>query len=172
MLYGDDDTLFFVDSISELLQDFDPSLPYIITGMGLTQKTLANSDFDPSLPYIITGMGLTQKTLANSQCSDHVVRQDLLQWVCIVFRVLWSVSLHRCISSVAKALLDASVQKQLDKCQGAMKVFGLALSMCQIGDTQPFCHRSQCTILRPEHSAHNVSKTSKLVPTCVFRFSS
>ncbi|DBA79457.1 TPA: hypothetical protein ACH3X2_007729 [Trebouxia sp. C0005] len=31
LLYGDDDTLFFVDSVSELLQDFDPSLPYVIT---------------------------------------------------------------------------------------------------------------------------------------------
>lgn len=31
MLYGDDDTLFFIDSVSELLQDFDPSLPYVIT---------------------------------------------------------------------------------------------------------------------------------------------
>ena len=35
MLYGDDDTLFFIDSVTELLQDFDPSLPYFITGMGL-----------------------------------------------------------------------------------------------------------------------------------------
>lgn len=34
MLYGDDDTLFFIDSVSELLQDFDPSLPYFISGMG------------------------------------------------------------------------------------------------------------------------------------------
>ena len=33
MLYGDDDTLYFVDSVSDLLQDFDPSLPYFITGM-------------------------------------------------------------------------------------------------------------------------------------------
>ena len=41
MLYGDDDTLFFIDSVSELLQDFDPSLPYMITGMGLPQKALA-----------------------------------------------------------------------------------------------------------------------------------
>lgn len=40
MLYGDDDTLFFIDSVSELLQDFDPSLPYIITGMGLLRENL------------------------------------------------------------------------------------------------------------------------------------
>lgn len=32
MLYGHDDTFFFVDSVLELLQDFDPALPYIITG--------------------------------------------------------------------------------------------------------------------------------------------
>ena len=33
MLYGHDDTFFFVDGALDLLQDFDPSLPYIITGM-------------------------------------------------------------------------------------------------------------------------------------------
>ena len=33
ILYGDDDTFFFVDGVLELLQDFDPSLPYFITGM-------------------------------------------------------------------------------------------------------------------------------------------
>lgn len=32
MLYGDDDTFFFLDNILELLQDFDPNIPYIITG--------------------------------------------------------------------------------------------------------------------------------------------
>lgn len=32
MLYGHDDTLFFVEGILDLLQDFDPALPYIITG--------------------------------------------------------------------------------------------------------------------------------------------
>lgn len=32
MLYGDDDTFFFIDNILELLQDFDPNMPYIITG--------------------------------------------------------------------------------------------------------------------------------------------
>ena len=33
MLYGHDDTFFFVDGALDLLQDFDPSVPYIITGM-------------------------------------------------------------------------------------------------------------------------------------------
>lgn len=32
MLFGHDDTFFFVDHVLELLQDFDPDLPYIITG--------------------------------------------------------------------------------------------------------------------------------------------
>ncbi len=32
MLYGHDDTFFFVEAVLDLLQDFDPSLPYIITG--------------------------------------------------------------------------------------------------------------------------------------------
>lgn len=32
ILYGHDDTLFFVEGTLDLLQDFDPSLPYIITG--------------------------------------------------------------------------------------------------------------------------------------------
>ena len=33
MLYGDDDTFFFLDNILDLLQDFDPSMPYIISGV-------------------------------------------------------------------------------------------------------------------------------------------
>ena len=32
MLFGHDDTFFFVNNVLELLQDFDPDLPYIITG--------------------------------------------------------------------------------------------------------------------------------------------
>ena len=32
LLFGDEDTVFFVDNVLELLQDFDPSMPYIITG--------------------------------------------------------------------------------------------------------------------------------------------
>lgn len=31
ILYGHDDTFFFVEGVLELLQDFDPSLPYVIT---------------------------------------------------------------------------------------------------------------------------------------------
>lgn len=31
MLYGDDDTLFFVDAVLDLLQPFDPELPYAIS---------------------------------------------------------------------------------------------------------------------------------------------
>lgn len=31
MLYGHDDTFFFVEGVLDLLQDFDPSLPYVIT---------------------------------------------------------------------------------------------------------------------------------------------
>ena len=31
MLYGDDDTLFFVDAVLDLLQPFDPELPYVIS---------------------------------------------------------------------------------------------------------------------------------------------
>ena len=41
MLYGHDDTLFFVEGVMDLLQDFDPSLPYIITGtMPTTRQPL------------------------------------------------------------------------------------------------------------------------------------
>ena len=32
MLFGHDDTFFFVNNVLELLQDFDPDMPYIITG--------------------------------------------------------------------------------------------------------------------------------------------
>lgn len=38
MLYGDDDTFFFLDNILELLQDFDPNMPYIITGVQLDNQ--------------------------------------------------------------------------------------------------------------------------------------
>lgn len=32
VLYGDDDTIFFLDTILRLLEDFDETLPYFITG--------------------------------------------------------------------------------------------------------------------------------------------
>ena len=32
LLYGDDDTIWFTESVMNLLQDFDPNLPYFITG--------------------------------------------------------------------------------------------------------------------------------------------
>ena len=32
MLYGDDDTHFFLDGALRLAQDFDPDLPWFITG--------------------------------------------------------------------------------------------------------------------------------------------
>ena len=32
LLYGDDDTLWFTESVLKLLEDFDPDLPYFITG--------------------------------------------------------------------------------------------------------------------------------------------
>ena len=32
LLFGDEDTVFFVDNVLERLQDFDASMPYIITG--------------------------------------------------------------------------------------------------------------------------------------------
>ncbi|KAG2425675.1 hypothetical protein HXX76_013517 [Chlamydomonas incerta] len=31
LLYGDDDTYFFLDSVRELLRDYDPELPYVVT---------------------------------------------------------------------------------------------------------------------------------------------
>lgn len=34
LLYGDDDTYFFLDSVRELLRDYDPDLPYVVTGAG------------------------------------------------------------------------------------------------------------------------------------------
>ncbi len=32
MLYGDDDTLWFVGGVLDLLKDLDPEMPYVITG--------------------------------------------------------------------------------------------------------------------------------------------
>ncbi len=34
MLYGDDDTIFFMDSLMEMVKDFDHNMPYFITGRG------------------------------------------------------------------------------------------------------------------------------------------
>ena len=33
MLYGDDDTLWFMGGVLDLLKDLDPQMPYVITGM-------------------------------------------------------------------------------------------------------------------------------------------
>lgn len=35
LLYGDDDTVWFPESVMKLLEDFDPDLPYFITGIPL-----------------------------------------------------------------------------------------------------------------------------------------
>lgn len=43
MLYGHDDTLFFVEGILDLLQDFDPALPYIITGVNTPQAAACHA---------------------------------------------------------------------------------------------------------------------------------
>ena len=32
MLFGDDDTVFFIDNIADFLSDFDPQIPYFISG--------------------------------------------------------------------------------------------------------------------------------------------
>lgn len=32
LLYMDDDTIFFPDAVMRLLEDFDPDMPYFITG--------------------------------------------------------------------------------------------------------------------------------------------
>ena len=33
MLYGDDDTMFFVEGVQDLVKDLDPDLPYFVTGI-------------------------------------------------------------------------------------------------------------------------------------------
>lgn len=33
LLYGDDDTVWFTESVMKLLENFDPDLPYFITGV-------------------------------------------------------------------------------------------------------------------------------------------
>ena len=32
LLYGDDDTLWFVDGVLDLVKDLDPGMPYFISG--------------------------------------------------------------------------------------------------------------------------------------------
>ena len=43
MLFGHDDTFFFVEGILDLLQDFDPSLPYVISGMWAPKCIFTNA---------------------------------------------------------------------------------------------------------------------------------
>ena len=43
MLFGDDDTIFFVDSVLEFLQDFDPNLPYFISGGALVHMAACST---------------------------------------------------------------------------------------------------------------------------------
>jgi len=62
-MYGDDDTFFFVDGVLELLQDFDPSLPYFITG----------------IPYLSTPPELLQHHALMSQiCTESNYRAAVL----------------------------------------------------------------------------------------------
>jgi len=60
ILYGDDDTFFFVDGVLELLQDFDPSLPYFITG----------------IPYLSCPPELLQHHVLMSQICLHRMKQE------------------------------------------------------------------------------------------------
>lgn len=32
MLYGDDDTFFFMDAVANIVKDLDPDMPYFLTG--------------------------------------------------------------------------------------------------------------------------------------------
>ena len=59
ILYGDDDTFFFVDGVLELLQDFDPSLPYFITG----------------IPYLASPPELLSHHVLMSQICLHRMKQ-------------------------------------------------------------------------------------------------
>lgn len=43
LLYGDDDTQFFIDGALRLAQDFDPDLPWFITGVSLNSAKLPGS---------------------------------------------------------------------------------------------------------------------------------
>lgn len=106
MLYGDDDTLFFIDSVSELLQDFDPSLPYIITGMGLPQRTL-----------------ILQETLQSLQHGDHAVKQQaVLCWAYMFCRVLFRVVriiMFDMYGLNVEYWWDVFEQQYLEECRGA-----------------------------------------------------
>lgn len=63
ILYGDDDTFFFVDGVLELLQDFDPSLPYFITGMGSAQTLSSNPQLRSTVTATSTSHQLLHVTL-------------------------------------------------------------------------------------------------------------
>lgn len=48
MLYGDDDTIWFVNGVLDLARKLDPTMPYIITGRALLLlRLLGNSSKAP-----------------------------------------------------------------------------------------------------------------------------
>lgn len=42
MLYGDDDTFFFMDAVASVVKDLDPEMPYFLSG--LHSNSLPNLD--------------------------------------------------------------------------------------------------------------------------------
>ena len=69
LLYGDDDTVWFMESVMRLLQDFDPDLPYFITGQCRSTDTSAQ----PGMCHVCAS-SLAQLHLERHAC----IRSDSL----------------------------------------------------------------------------------------------
>lgn len=41
MLYGDDDTVFFLEGVEDVVKDLDPNMPYVITGSNFVILSLS-----------------------------------------------------------------------------------------------------------------------------------
>ena len=47
LLYGDDDTLFFMDAVANVVKNLDPNVPYFLTG-----KVGPEPSLTPDLPDV------------------------------------------------------------------------------------------------------------------------
>ncbi|KAG2488706.1 hypothetical protein HYH03_012706 [Edaphochlamys debaryana] len=54
ILFGDDDTYFFLDGVKHLLRDYDPDLPYVVTDLVVHKGTAFHSDAPRCLPCHVT----------------------------------------------------------------------------------------------------------------------
>lgn len=81
MLYGDDDTLFFVDAVLDLLQPFDPELPYAISDNIWFE---ANSAL-VSGPCVLVALHAVRQGMLLFMLSFSMRLLSYVTWKCFIF---------------------------------------------------------------------------------------